>query len=200
MPLSAIALVVLAGDTLRGVTGGGGGRGPARWAVAVALVVLLLMGAAFLTGTYWRLTGREERWGLRVSERAPGYGAGRFLARFNRLGPLFNTYDTGGWLIWWLHPKGGWVYIDGRDVGNVYGPELIAEYLGLLLEPGRFDAAAQHYRWSAVVLERRHPLCRALIEHLESSGTWRIGHLDEVSVVFLPAEVFAPPPGNRPGD
>jgi len=156
---------------------------PAVPAIAASLCLALL----FLTNIYPTRFNRPARCGLLVSSRAPGWGAGSYLAQFSDIETIFNSYRLGGWLGWWLAPQGGRVFIDGRDVGNVFSPVVFAEYLRLSGDPAAFEKEAAEKGWDAAVLEHGDPLSARLLAALGASTTWEIGYMDEVSVVFLRA-------------
>ena len=79
------------------------------------------------------------------------------------------------------------VFIDGRDVGNVYSQNTLDEYLSILADPGNFEGAHRRYQWHAVVLERANPDCHLLIGYLEDRKGWVKAHFDDVCVVFTSA-------------
>jgi hypothetical protein len=180
LPMGALALVLLAGSA------GARDATPSPKALAVALAPLLLAAVLAVSGVYWRVFRPATESGFGISPRTPGYEAGRFLAA-SRAGPMFNSYGAGGWLIWWTYPRGGRVFIDGRDVGNVFSPRTLDEYLAILADPAQFERASRLHAWHAVVLERANPACHLLIGYLENHPGWPKAHLDDVCVVFTPA-------------
>jgi len=163
----------------------------------VVFLVLASLEMAFVSNRYWRATGRTTRLGMGIGPMAPGYRAGEYLAQFPRLGRIFNGYASGGWLIWWLHPSGGRVFVDGRDVGNVYSPEILGSYVNILTDTAVFRETAAGYQWSALVLERGNPLGRGLIRRLQEDEAWRLVFLDDANAVYLPGTVVRSAPDER---
>lgn len=133
--------------------------------------------------------------------RRPGFGLGyngivypegvvRYVETAKPLGPLFNIYDWGGFLIWRLYP-GYRVFIDGRGP-DVYPPEVWAEYETIESAGEGWGEALDRRGVNLAVVstaEKLHPLIRAL----SASRSWRLGYWDFHSMVFL-RDV----PGNRP--
>ncbi len=133
--------------------------------------------------------------------RRPGFGLGyggivypegavRYVETAKPLGPIFNSYDWGGFLIWRIYP-GYRVFIDGRGP-DVYSPEVWAEYETIESAREGWEEALDRRGVNLVLVstaEKLHPLIRAL----SASGGWRLGYWDLHSMVFL-RDV----PGNRP--
>jgi len=78
----------------------------AGWAAAGALAAGILWGSA--TGNFFQLRAAEWRY--------PS-GAADFLAAHQVTGPMFNTYEYGGYLLWRLWPRQR-VFIDGRALSE----------------------------------------------------------------------------------
>lgn len=82
-----------------------------------------------------------------------------YLRRVQPQGPMFNTYEWGGYLIWSLGPQQR-VFIDART--DVMGRELMTAYLRLTaLQPG-WRAVLDRYRIQWAVLPPDTPLGQAL--------------------------------------
>jgi hypothetical protein len=79
---------------------------------ALAWAVPLLIAAAVLVG-FWRGAFFQ----LRVATWATPAGAADYLLANHAAGPLFNTYEQGGYLIWRLAPEQR-VFIDGRALSD----------------------------------------------------------------------------------
>jgi hypothetical protein len=93
-------------------------------------------------------------------------------------GPLFNSFNWGGYLIWALpeYP----VSIDGRT--NLYGSERIARSIRTWDgEPG-WDADPELRSARLVIAPRARPLTRLLRER---PNEWRVAYEDETAVVFV---------------
>jgi tetratricopeptide (TPR) repeat protein len=156
-----------------------------RWASVAGPVVFLALAGWMFSNGYAIMLDRSGRSGLGVSRQAPGWGAGAYLAQWEGVDRVFNTYGAGGWLSWWLNPRGGRVFIDGRDVGNVYHGYHLVEYRRLLDDPAVFDAAAERDGWPAAVLEHGNLYYQRLLVHLAGHPDWMTGYIDESTVVFV---------------
>jgi Ala-tRNA(Pro) deacylase len=128
--------------------------------------------------------------GVAASQRRLGFGfePGRFPVdavawlRQSRLpGPLFNSYNYGGYLIW-AHPDEK-VFIDGRNV-TVYEPALLDELVAVLDEPQRFLALERRYGFRLALLQHRGGGA-ALFEWLRRRPEWRVVYADERAAILV---------------
>jgi len=100
-----------------------------------------------------------------------------FLEKTNSVGPIFNDYDWGGYLIWKLYP-GGKVFIDGR--ADVYGDDFLFDYLGTY-------AGERGWREKLDRLQIQTVLIRpssALTTLLREEKGWHAVFEDQQAVVF----------------
>jgi hypothetical protein len=163
----------------------------AAWLVPPALASVLIYGAA--TGRFFQL--HAATWNFPV-------GAADFLLENHIRGPIFNTWEDGGYLMWRLWPEQQ-VFIDGRalseaahrdymqilynrgsDVGHVAGPraELLRRYGIRSVVMNTFE-----YVTGAI-----YPLALALADNPD----WRLVYTDSHSVVFVKAD--RPDPASVP--
>jgi hypothetical protein len=91
-------------------------------------------------------------------------------------GELFNTFNWGGYLMWELPQYR--VSIDGRT--DVYD-EYLDVYLDTITARPGWEAELDRERIGTVLVDVDAPLAEAL----RADGTWRVGHEDEVAVVFV---------------
>lgn len=114
-----------------------------------AMLVLLLMA---------RTVGLEReayfyRFGAGVHSGVFPVDAVEFIKRVEISGRMFNSYSTGGYLIWRLWP-GHHVFIDGRE--DVYlKPGILEEYVHCFDSPGRWRSLVDKYRIDFAVV--RYP-------------------------------------------
>ena len=130
---------------------------------------------------------------LRVAEWAVPAGAAAFLADHHITGPMFNTYEQGGYLIWKTWP-GERVFIDGRSLSE----SVYKDYNRILFNPG--SAADQvagpreellnRYGIQVVVMNTMeyvsgamYPLALALGN--PASAEWELVYDDAQAVVFV---------------
>ncbi len=139
--------------------------------VGLAVVVILLLA----------LIARDRGFARRDLDRAitasfPVYAA-NFLHRNPMPGPLYNTFDWGGFLIWYLpqYP----VAIDGRN--DLYGDELdLRFYKSEMGDPSYLydpylNAAA------VLLLQKEKPLAQALMH----DSRFRVVYSDQMAVVLV---------------
>ncbi len=110
--------------------------------------------------------------------------AGRFPAgtvsylRTHRLtGPLFNSYDWGGYLIWTLYPRVR-VYVDGRP--DMYGDHFIDDFVHTWQARTGWQATLRRQGVRLVLVEPSSGLGRALA----GAPGWRVVSRDKVSVLY----------------
>jgi len=110
--------------------------------------------------------------------------AGRFPAgtvsylRTHRLaGPLFNSYDWGGYLIWTLYPRVR-VYVDGRP--DMYGDRFIDDFVHTWQAQPGWRATLRRQGVRLVLVEPSSGLGRALA----GAPGWRVVSRDKVSVLY----------------
>jgi len=153
-----------------------------NWVVPAALAMGVLAGLA-----------RSRFFQLRAAEWLVPAGAADYLAANYVKGPIFNTYEQGGYLIWRLWPQER-VFIDGRALSeNVY-----QDYRQILFNEG--SAADQIAGPRAELLDRYgiqvvvmnaldyasgalYPLAIALAN--PASEEWQLVYDDAQAVVFL---------------
>ena len=147
---------------------------PSRW--PARLLALLLMGSYAMTGRAWvtnvPLATRTPTRALEAAERA------------HVQGPVLNSYDFGGYLIY----RGIPVFIDGR--ADMYGsPFVVAALDAAALRTSRtFEDALVHYGIGWTLLAPATPAVQ-LLDHLPG---WCRLYADSVAVVHQRCAVTAP--------
>ncbi|MGC8838558.1 MAG: hypothetical protein ACP5UM_09090 [Anaerolineae bacterium] len=155
---------------LAGTSTGGARLAPLNWGIAV--LVALSVGARAWTGALDPTTVAREQ-----EARFPVQAAEAIL-RERPPGPLFNSYNWGGYLLWRLYPAYQ-VYVDGRT--DLYGDEVLGEYLRVvLLEPGWEEVLARR-GIRLVVVEAGGPLA----ERLRADPDWEPFYGDDLAAVFV---------------
>lgn len=93
-------------------------------------------------------------------------------------GPMYNTYGSGGYLIWALPERK--VFIDGRgDLYEIGGA--FSDYLQVAtLKPAAF-AVLRSYGIQSCLLDRHEPLATVLA----ALPDWRQAYADELSAIFV---------------
>jgi len=104
-------------------------------------------------------------------------GAVDFIAKQEAVGPIFNDYNWGGYLIWKLYP-GRKVFIDGR--ADVYGDAFIFEYLRTYGGERGWRDTLDRFGIQTVLIQPNS----ALTTLLREDKGWRKVFEDEQAVVF----------------
>ena len=102
----------------------------------------------------------------------------QFIRANDLPGPMFNSYNWGGYLIWHLYPDYP-VFIDGRT--DLYDDQFIREYVKVTLaKPGWLEVLNQ-YRVNFILIESDSILAAFLAEGDE----WQSVYADTVATVFI---------------
>jgi len=141
----------------------------ANYALALAVALCLLFGLA-------RHQGVNAQGLMRIISRVYPVGATQFVRNSHLPGPMYNSFDWGGFLIFNLREQP--VSIDGR--GNAYGDELITRSANTLNAIGWQDDPDLS-RANLVLLQRSVPLASAL----EGDPHYRLAYKDDIAVVFV---------------
>lgn len=144
----------------------------AVWAVPLVLVGVLAAGV--VRGSFFQL--RAAMWKFPV-------GAADYLLANHVHGPLFNTYEQGGYLIWRLWPQER-VFIDGRSLSE----SLYKDYQQMVNNQSK--DLLQHYGIRTVVMNTfqfntgaAYSLALALAN--PETTDWQLVYDDPQSLVFL---------------
>jgi hypothetical protein len=164
-------------------------RGIARAAqLAAAAALLAAIGFGAARGRFFQFRVEDWRWSK---------GAADFLLAHDIRGPMFNTYEHGGYLMWRTWPRQR-VFIDGRALSD----SLFTDYGRILYNhennDGRksADELLDQYGIEAIVMNTfeaatgtAYVLAPALADPQQQ--TWKLVYHDPQAVVFL----RHPPPG-----
>jgi hypothetical protein len=105
----------------------------------------------------------------------------QFLRAQQPAGPLFNSYNWGGYLIWELpeYP----VFVDGRT--DLYDDEFLTEYLSIVFAQEGWDEKLDKDGINLVLIEPQSMLGRMLEERALNDGGWKQLYRDEMAAVFM---------------
>jgi hypothetical protein len=160
------------------------------WVTPILLVVAISLGVA--RGSYFQ---------FRVATWTTPEGAADYLRTNHLTGPLFNTYEQGGYLIWRLWPQTR-VFIDGRALSD----SLYKDYREILNnDQSSADAVTgpradllNHYGVQVVVMNAMdyasgalYPLALALAN--PASSEWRLVYDDAQDLIFVRGSQPSPP-------
>jgi hypothetical protein len=123
-----------------------------------------------------------------LSSREPGVSFGgrhpreaiAWLRAHRPAGPMFNSYNLGGWLLL-LYPEEP-VFIDGRGP-TVYPERLMTDLLAVYADPRRFEALTARYGFRVAVLQPGGNGA-SLVAWLRRHPRWRLRHEDARAVIF----------------
>ncbi|MCI0393940.1 MAG: hypothetical protein L0332_09975 [Chloroflexi bacterium] len=104
-----------------------------------------------------------------------------YLRQVNPPGPLFNSYNWGGYVIWALpqYP----VYVDGRT--DLYGDDFLRDdYLAVILGQDGWQETLDEYGVNLLLIEPETPLARLAA----GEPGWRPVYEDEMAVVIVRVE------------
>jgi hypothetical protein len=110
-------------------------------------------------------------------EKTMPVGAVDYIHTARPPGPILNSYNWGGYLVWALAP-GYPVYIDGRT--DLYGDAFLSQYMRVVYGEDEWRAVFARDNIRLVVIESASPLARKL----NHEPGWRRGYVDALSSVF----------------
>jgi hypothetical protein len=104
--------------------------------------------------------------------------AADFIQQEQPPGPLFNSYNWGGYLIWRLWPDYP-IFVDGRT--DLYDDPFLREYLKAALARPGWQEVLDRYDINLVVVESDGLLARFLARE----QGWQMAYRDDLAAVFL---------------
>ncbi len=141
--------------------------------LAAALGVLLVSIAALSTSDRWPGVGPQRG---RFPEDAVAW-----LRAHTPPGPMFNSYNFGGYLLWaWPSER---VFIDGRGP-TVYAPEHLAALEAVYRDPPHFEALERRWGFRLAVVQRPGR-GQGLYVWLRANPRWSLVHQDPLAAVFV---------------
>jgi len=96
-------------------------------------------------------------------------------------GPMFNSYNWGGYLIWHLWPDYP-VFVDGRT--DLYGDELLGQYLDVRFARPGFQEVLDEYGVNFVLTEADG----FTDNFLALDDSWTLAYSDDVAVIYVRGE------------
>ncbi len=104
--------------------------------------------------------------------------AANWIAQHQPVGPLFNSYNWGGYLLWRLGAEYP-VFVDGRT--DVYDDQFLRNFLAIVSVGPDYDQKLQDTGARLVVIEAGSVLDDFLARHPH----WREAYRDELAVVYV---------------
>ena len=172
-----------AGDPFRGTVPhshktsprGIGGRGyvtPAKGALNLALVAVVAVAALWMSAP-----GLTYAHNVEMQARRFPAGAAAYLRAHRPDGPLLNSYDWGGYLIWQLYPRVR-VYVDGRP--DMYGDRFMDAFVRTWQAQPGWQMTLRRQGVRLVLVEPASGLGHALA----ATPGWRLIYHDHLSVLY----------------
>jgi hypothetical protein len=166
-----------------------------HWKRAIPVAATFAAAAALVAGLAI-CVGRGQAFQFRVAEWRFPSGAADFLIAHGVSSRIFNTYETGGYLIWRLWPQEK-VFIDGRALSE----SVFNDYARILYNHSNADGGPtaqellDRYTIQAIVMngfEYSEGITYNLMLSLSNPQTkWKLVYSDAQAVVFM----REPPPG-----
>jgi hypothetical protein len=147
---------------------------PHRIELTLNWLLLTLIVAAALVKIYLPLTPTAN---LTAEQDSLPYGAVEFIRQHQPPGPMFNSYNWGGYFIFKLWPAYP-VYIDGRT--DLYDDAFIRRYLGVMLADDDWAQVLADDGIRLVVIEQNS----VLDKFLRRDSGWRELYRDDMAVIF----------------
>ncbi len=110
----------------------------------------------------------------------------RFIQQEQLPGPMFNSYNWGGYLIWTLYPDYP-VFVDGRT--DLYDDPFLRNYLDVVLLRENWRQVLAQYGVRFVLVERNSVLAR----FLAADDGWQQRYADDLAAIFARMEAEPPP-------
>jgi len=152
---------------------GKGKQVPPRLAAAINWVILIL--ACFVSIVKIASVSTHDVNQRAIDANQPT-GAVAYLQREHPPGPLFNSYNWGGYVLWELYPE-YLSFVDGRT--DLFDDEILESYLEAWRADPEWDDVLETWDIRLVLLEPQAPLAEELQEH-----GWQILYADEQAVVL----------------
>jgi tetratricopeptide (TPR) repeat protein len=161
------------------------------WVEATAGVVVAAT-AAFLI-----LVVATDRWAI-AEDRPATFGLGvddtmvpmRAMAMMAKLPAglnVFNTYLSGGPMIWALWPQ--WrPFCDGR--ANLYGREFIDQYRAAMYDPSKWEKWMRERSVSVAYIQYGTADDRGLLQYLVKNRAWDMLYFDHAACIFVHQSVW----------
>jgi tetratricopeptide (TPR) repeat protein len=169
-PILAGALGVLVKDKLQAVF------------ATVSIAVAAFLCWAVVSNRWAMSENRSARFGVGLDEQTVPTQAVAELRELPSDTGLFNTFLSGGPLIWGAYPQRR-VFADGR--ANLYGREFVDQYRAAMRDPENWEAWMRERGVSAVFLQYGTGDDAVLVQHLAQSPNWSLRYFDHAACIFV---------------
>jgi len=111
--------------------------------------------------------------------------AAEFFESKNISGPIFNNYDIGGYLIFYLYPRNQ-VFVDNRP--EAYPADFFQNtYIPIQEDDTRWHEEARKNGFNAIFFSHRDvtPWGQTFLKNRLEDPDWAVAYLDEYSIIFV---------------
>lgn len=141
------------------------------------LINWLILGILTVVTLVKMLTALPPTLNEQALARTLPFGAADFVRREKPTGPLFNSYNFGGYLSWALYPDYP-IFVDGRT--DLYDEAFLADYLQVALVQRDYQSILDRYGVNLVIVESQS----ALAARLSTDAGWQMLYHDAVADVY----------------
>jgi hypothetical protein len=148
------------------------------------------LAVAYITVVIFAVFANYQFVSLHLADRGIGLlpgneAAGEFLKNEKNVGPIFNNYDIGGYLIWNL-PVSEKVFVDNRP--EAYPDSFFSEiYKPMQENPDIFKKIDQEYNFNMVVFSRNDitPWGMNFSKVIKEDPDWALVYSDNFAIIYL---------------
>ena len=156
----------------------------------LANLLCLILIALFLLvpGSYY--SPWTQKSGLKLTPEVTGIG--NYLITNNVAGPIFNDFDIGSYLDYYLYPKER-VFVDNRP--EAYPPGFFRDILmPALTEEFAWQDLDNQYRFNAIVLstETKSPVTLNFITRRRVDPDWKVAYENTLGIIFKNTSANSP--------
>lgn len=121
-------------------------------------------------------------WGFGLDKSRVPLQAIEFVKLEDIRGNVFNSYNFGGVLIFYLPQHR--VFIDPRSV-QVYPDAFIQRFMAAYSDPAEFERIVSEFNIQWTFLNSASPTTQTLIKHLGKSSKWRLVFFDKQAAIYV---------------
>lgn len=151
-----------------------------KYIIISSLAVLIIFTLFLVNIPYWR-TKNSFGFGLQSGVEK----AAEFFKKENLKGPVFNNYDNGGYLIYYLYPKER-VFVDNRP--EAYPKEFFDQvYIPLQENEDKWKEMEQKYNFNTIFFYRHDltPWAQTFLVNRITDSSWAPIYVDNLSIIFV---------------
>ena len=148
---------------------------PGPWLTGLNWLILILVLSLCAIKVYYPLRPEVN---LAAQKEYLPVEAVQFIRANNLPGPMFNSYNWGGYLIWHLYPDYP-VFIDGRT--DLYDDQFIREYVTVTLAKPGWRKVLDQYGVNFILIESDSILAAFLAEGDE----WQCIYTDDIAAIYI---------------